>query len=300
MRLFLKLLGGAMILLVLLIAIVLVPAHLQVRGVEPSLPSLAELRALSSAPNGPIRIRFVNTSSQETPVGELGHPVFIAEWANGDLFMVDAGMDRETAIEFGKLIERALGAREAVSHGTIDELLGADTMRVKGVAFTHLHIDHTQGTIPFCEARGSGAALHQTSWQAGFHNFNTTEGAAIVANSCLSRGQTSDDVVMKVEGFPGLGIVALGGHTPGSTLFALATDDRLWILSGDIMNAKADLVDDRGKGFLYSYLLVPEHTSRTAELRKWLLNLDRQDDMTVVVSHDLRDLRASGMVEFSR
>ena len=57
---------------------------------------------------------------------------------------------------------------------------------------------------------------------------------------------------MTVDGFPGLGIVALGGHTPGSTLFVIATTDRLWILSGDIVNSKSEMVEDVGKGFLYS------------------------------------------------
>ena len=113
--------------------------------------------------------------------------------------MIDAGMDRAAAIEFGKLMETALGAEQAVSHGTIVELLGSDTQRVMGVAYTHLHIDHSQGTVPFCETRGSGARVFQTSWQAELHNFNTEEGAAIVADSCLERGRLGDAAVKVVK-----------------------------------------------------------------------------------------------------
>jgi hypothetical protein len=105
---------------------------------------------------------------------------------------------------------------------------------------------------------------------------------------------------MPVEGFPGLGMVALGGHTPGSTLFAIAVRGRLWLLSGDIANSKADLVSDTGKGFLYSYLMVPENTGRTEMLRGWLTGLDAESDMTVLVSLDLPDVRQSGLVEYSR
>ena len=85
MRLFLKLVGGALVVGVLFLAIRLVPAHLQIRSVEPALPSEAELRGLLDVENGPIRLRFVNTSSQQLPAGELGHTVFIAEWADGKL-----------------------------------------------------------------------------------------------------------------------------------------------------------------------------------------------------------------------
>ncbi len=297
MRLLLKLIGGALIVGVLLLAFRLVPAHLQIRSVEPALPSEGQLRSLLKVENGPVRLRYVNTSSQQLPIGVLGHTVFVAEWANGNLFMIDAGMDREAAIEFGQLMEMALGAEEAVSHGSIDRLLGANTMRVQGVAFTHLHIDHTQGVEPFCEKRGSGAKVYQTSWQRDLLNLNTTEGAGIVANSCLSKGVLVGEELLEMAEFPGLGIVGLGGHTPGSTLFAIAVGDRIWILSGDITNSKADLLSDTGKGFVYSYLMVPENTARTAMMRPWLAGLDSKQGMTVLVSHDVEDIQASGLVE---
>ncbi len=300
MRLLSKILGGVVIVGVALLAILLIPAHLQIRGVEPELPSHAELRALSTVENGPVRLRYINTSSQRLPAGRLGHTVFLAEWPNGNLFMIDAGMDRANAIEFGRLMETALGAEEAVLHGTVADLLGEATTRVQGVAYTHLHIDHAQGTVPFCELRGAGASVYQTSWQAELHNFNTTTAAAIVADSCLATGGLTEGKLMEVDGFPGLGVVALGGHTPGSTLFVVAAKDRIWLLSGDIANSKADLLSNTGKGFLYSYLMVPENTARTEELRQWFAGLDSNVDMTVLVSHDLPDIEASGLVEFVR
>jgi glyoxylase-like metal-dependent hydrolase (beta-lactamase superfamily II) len=300
MRLFLKIATGLVSLVGLLAAFFLIPPHLQVRGVEPMLPDEAQLRAIMSIENGPTDVRYVNTSSQKLPGGKLGHAVFLVEWANGNLFMIDAGMDRATAIQFGSLMETALDAEEAVSHGTIAELLGDDTQRVVGVAFTHLHIDHTQGVVPFCVTRGPGATVYQTSWQAELQNFNTEEGAAILADSCLRSANLDGEGILTIREFPGLGIVGLGGHTPGSTLFAIAGGDRLWLLSGDTTNTKADLLSNTGKGFLYSYILVPEHTARTEALRLWLARLDANDDMTVVVSHDLADIEAGRMTEYSR
>ena len=295
MRLFLKILSIIVVIILLVAAYRLLPAHLQVRGVEPELPRTEELAELMSMENGPVSVRYINTSSQNLPGGVLGHTVFLIEWANGNLLMIDAGMDRAQAIEFGRLMESALGADEAVSHGTIAELLGDDLHRVSAVAFTHLHIDHTQGVVPFCQERGDGATVYQTSWQIELQNFNTTAGADLIANSCLARGEPDGEVVKTIPGYPGLGIVALGGHTPGSTLFAIASQNRLWLLSGDTTNTRADLLSNTGKGFLYSYVLVPENTSRIEALRRWLADLDNNPDMTVIVSHDLGAVKASGM-----
>jgi len=302
MRRFSMILGGLVLLAALGVAFIVVPARVQVRGVEPPLPTEHELRALLAVEDGPTALHYVNTSSQ--PVGApsaeriLGHTVFLAEWANGDLFMIDAGMDRAEAIEFGELMQTMGDAGDVEPHGSVAQLLGANVERVAGVAYTHLHIDHSQGTLAFCEARGDGASAYQTPFQAELHNYNTEEGAAIVADSCLATGELEGEPVATANRFPGLGIVALGGHTPGSTLFAIPVDGHLWIFSGDITNSKRDLLEDIPKAWLYSNVLVPEHVERNAALRSWLAALDARSDMTVVVSHDLGDIQAIGLGEF--
>jgi glyoxylase-like metal-dependent hydrolase (beta-lactamase superfamily II) len=287
--------GSGVVLLVIVaaLAVFLVPPHLQVRGVAPALPSVAALRALANTPGGPVAVHYVVTSHQQTAQGVLGHDVFLIEWPDGGLFMIDAGMDRETATAFGETVQTLFGGDAAVVDGTAAELIGNRIQRVRGVGFTHLHIDHTQGLIGFCAARGSGSApvLLQTAYQRDLHNFNTTEGAAIVAASCLQREDVPADGLSTFDRFPGLGMVPLGGHTPGSTLFAVGVGGRLLLFSGDITNSLADLRADRGKGFLYSVLFVPEHTGRTAELRRWLADLDRDPDIDVVVSHDLDNVQ---------
>jgi glyoxylase-like metal-dependent hydrolase (beta-lactamase superfamily II) len=296
-------LGAAAALLVLILvglAILLIPAHLQVRAVEPALPSEADLRALLAVPDGPIRIRYVETSSQQLPDNVLGHNVILAEWANGSMFMIDAGMDRAAALEFGRLMQRLLEAGEPIPNGSIAELMGDDVARVRGVGFTHLHIDHTQGVLPFCEVRGSGATVFQTPWQAHEHNFSTTEGAQILADSCLASQIVAGEGVATVDRFPGLALVALGGHTPGSTLFAIASQGRLWLFSGDITNSRRELIDDLPKSVVYTTFIVPENTARSTALRAWLRGLDAQRDIDVIVSHDLDALRASGLEEYRR
>lgn len=287
----LRWLGVALLVAVVAIAVFLVPPHLQIRGVHPSLPSAADLRGLLNLADGPTAVRYVVTSHQTTEQGVLGHDVFLIEWADGKLFMIDSGMDRETAAAFGNTVQTLYGGEPAVVDGTLVELVGDDLERVEGVGFTHLHIDHTQGLRDFCRARGNGAELLQTTDQRDLHNFNTTEGADIVATSCLARHDVTGDGLTTFDEFPGLGIAPLGGHTPGSTLFVVGLGERLLLFSGDITNSLADLRADRGKGFLYSYLFVPEDTDRNRELRRWLASLDAAPDVDVVVSHDLGNVQ---------
>ena len=295
MRVALKSLAILAVLVLAAAAFVLVPAHVQVRSVSPALPDRDELRQLLTRSDGPVAVRYVNTSTQMLPEAELGHTVFLVEWANGNLFMIDAGMDEPTAVEFGELLETIAGAEPAAFHGSVAEVLGADVTRINGIGFTHLHIDHAQGVVPLCAVIGSGARVYQTRWQASLHNFNTEQGAGLIGDSCLDRVTLEGEGLVEIKGFPGLGITGLGGHTPGSTMFAVAVNGRLWLFSGDTTNTKANLLIDTGKGFLYSYLMVPEDTQRTGELRRWFAGLDAEADMQVVVSHDLADIERSDL-----
>ena len=119
------------------------------------------------------------------------------------------------------------------------------------------------------------------------HDFNTSEGAQIVAASCLEVVELPGEGLVTSDRFPGLAAFQLGGHTPGSTLWAVALGERVLLFSGDITNTKADLDQDKPKALLYSYVLVPENVNRTAQLRQWLQQLDQQEEFSVVVSHDV-------------
>ena len=291
MKLIVKIIAACLLIGVAVVAVLLLPAHLQVRDVNPALPSEESLRALLAVDGSPSRVSFVTTSSQHYDEGVLGHNSVLVEWPNGDMVMLDAGMDEIKAVEFADLMQTLLGAEPPQIQGGIASLLGDDIGRVKAVGFTHLHIDHTQGVLNFCEARGEGALALQTVYQRDLHNFNTEEGAAIVVDSCLQTEVFPGDGLISFERFPGLAMYPLGGHTPGSTLFAVADGERLLLFSGDITNTRAEILEDRGKGFIYSYLMVPENTARTARLREWLGGLDQRDDIDVVVSHDYEAMK---------
>ena len=300
MKWILTIFGGVVIALVLVVAIVLLPAHVQVRGVAPQLPSQSQLLGLRNVSGGdaraPINVSYIVTSSQALERGQIAHISIVVEWANGQRFLIDTGMSEAEADNFAELLQKMdASAGPATVYGTVSELLGSDINTVAGVGFTHLHIDHTQGIKNFCVARGQGAALLQTPSQQALHNFNTSEGAELVSGSCLKPVPflaSRTDNMYQSDQFPGLAAIELGGHTPGSTLWAVAYDERVLLFSGDITNDKHSIDHDIPKPALYSYVLVPEHTERTAELRKWLKTADQSEQFSVIVSHDLASAQA--------
>lgn len=276
--------------LLLFLAIILIPAHLQIRSVAPSLPTEQQLLTLKSV-DGPISASYVLTSAQKiNDERQIAHISILLEWASGKTFMLDAGMDQYEAMAFSDMLKSFdSNATDAITEGSIAEILGRDIHKISSIGFTHLHIDHTQGVKSLCKARGEGVVVLQSSYQANLHNFNTTEGADIIKNSCLQKQEFNGEELAHFESYPGLGAFTLGGHTPGSTLWVAALPDKILLFSGDITNDKNSIDHDQAKSRLYSTLMVPENVKRTAELRKWLLMLDKNENFSVIVAHDLQN-----------
>ncbi len=280
------------------LAVVLVPPHLQLRGITPSLPDDSELRSLLSVPKGPTQISTIRSSQQERDGGSFGHSSVVIEWANGRNFVIDLAMDEAATIDFSELMAMMGNDMTLEFNGSVATQLGDTIARVDGVGFTHLHTDHVQGIARFCAKRGTGASVVWTAWQSSEHNLHTVESAEQVKASCLAQTVLDGEGLLSVEGFPGLGVVGLGGHTPGSTLFVVPVGGTLWLMVGDTTNVKKDLLENRGKGLLYSGFLVPENTARTEALRLWFARLDNEPDMKVVVSHDLGAAAEAGLPAF--
>ena len=269
----------------------LVAAHLQIRGVAPPIPSVDEIAALRPGGDGPLRVSFVNTATQ----GPIGHPAFLLEWADGRSFLIDAGMDRAGAEAFGEPFE-LLGSDPIDVHGSVAEQLGARAGRIAGVAFTHLHVDHTGGLSTLCRGGGHRLPVFQTRWQREELNFGTRPGSAdLDAAPCTERVLLEGGGAVPVPGFPGLFAIAGGGHTPGSTIYAVVLPERTWILAGDVTNAFASIENDEPKPLIYRLLIVPEDPERLQALRHWLRTLEERAHVTVVVSHDLARIFEAGV-----
>jgi glyoxylase-like metal-dependent hydrolase (beta-lactamase superfamily II) len=303
LRRLLFVIGLALFGALLLYGVVLVEAHVEMSQIAPELPRAAQLEAGAPGANagpGPVRVRYVSSGTQRHASGSRGtFGGFLLEWADGRAFLIDVGMDREGAARFGRALEWALGAEPVEVHGSVSEQLGPAVQRVRGVAFTHLHYDHTAGMHELCAALGRSVPVFQTPDQMDRGNFGTEPGRGDIADSGCGRLRRLDaGSLVAIEGFPGLAAIALGGHTPGSTAYAAEVDGTRWILAGDVTNSMQEWVEDRPKELVYSLFIVPESRGRLSVLRSWLREMDRDPRTRVVVSHDLDAIEASGMAVF--
>ncbi len=284
---------GLLVLLVIVVLIVLIPPHQQIRNFNSAIPSFEQLSHALTSGSGPAAISYITTASQKNGSKTLGHAGILLEWPDGRSFLIDAGMDRETAVAFGAPFESLLGSDPSITFGPIEEQLGSQINQINGVAFTHLHSDHTAGITAICDAMLAPATIFQTNDQAKNHNAFTEAGQNIINDSSCNSSLLSTDVIKPVPGFDGLVAIAAGGHTPGSTIFATKLNNRIWVFAGDITNDMDQLTHNKGKGFLYSYLLIPEDTERLEQLRLWLADIDNSSVASVLVAHDWDAMQSS-------
>ncbi len=310
----LKITAGLVSLVVLAAAIGLWSSHRAINRLAPPLPQLAEVLSFDPEADLPVSLSWINTASQSVPRSGvlepsldpnpdapyvMSLPSFVLRWSDGRLFVIDAGMEPDAALEFGALSERLAGAGPVIAHGGTQAQLGASVSSARGIAFTHLHTDHVQGLTALCQSN-PGLVLVQSSLQAREHNYTTTAGAEILAESgCSESLSLSAQALAPVPGFPGLAVLNAAGHTPGSQILVAHVRSTegvtTWIFVGDVANHIEGIDLNLPKPHLYSLLLVPEATSRLSTLRVYLRNLREHGGARLLVSHDQLQLESSGL-----
>jgi len=291
------LLLGIVLLSVLGLGALLLPAHWQIGSVSVQIPPATELDSVLdsiSAEDYPGDIYFINTAQQSTMWGKLGHVGVLIQWPDGKSFLIDTGMNEAEAAAFGRPLE-FLGSGATETFGSLEKQLGTAVNRIGGIGFTHLHQDHVASIARLCKVMASPATIFQSAQQQGSHNLHTRAGQALVNTSSCKRDILGSADIKAVPGFPGLFAVAAGGHTPGSTIFITRADGTIWIFAGDITNAMVDIYNNQGKGFLYSYLLIPEDVDVLRDWRLWLKAQDAREGVKVLVAHDIDAFAASGL-----
>lgn len=289
------LLAGLAVVACVAFSMVLLPAHWQIRSLAVDIPPARTLDAALQAIDEdafPREIRFINTAQQASPFGHLGHVAILIRWDNGSAFLIDTGMSPAEATAFGKPLEY-LGAGPTETYGSVEAQLDTAIDEIRGIGFTHLHADHTASIARLCSRMTSPAPIYQTRDQRQLHNLHTEDGQALVNASNCAKELLGEGTIKAVPGFSGLFAIAAGGHTPGSTIFVTRVDGKTWIFAGDITNAMADIQDNRGKGFAYSYLLIPEDTALLERWRIWLKAQDARERVQVLVAHDIDAYQAS-------
>jgi glyoxylase-like metal-dependent hydrolase (beta-lactamase superfamily II) len=296
-------------------AAMLLWAHRGIRAERAPLPLEHGLAAALLAPDRPIRLSYVNSArqvmdraavldSEADPRPDepyvMSHPAFVLEWADGRILLVDTGMTREGALAFGMPIEKLMGASAIEPLTPVADALGEAAARIGGVLFTHLHIDHV-GALPSLCASGAKFTVHMTRAQAERPNYTTKEGLNLVHETpCAEVRVLEGATAAAVPGFPGVAVVAAGGHTPGSQIIAARVQsnsgDRLFVFTGDIVNHVDGIHENIGKPWAYRTFIVPEFEERQTELRRFLAALTKElPPFQLLVSHDLHQLESSGI-----
>jgi len=294
-------------------------AHREIRSLEPELPDFAALRALADTPDLPVRVSLWNTASQPAPRAQvlersrdadpgqpyvMSHPAFVVEWADGSALLVDAGMEPEQAVAFGRAI-RWVGGGAIEPHGGIAEHVAPKLAgRPLAIAFTHLHTDHVGGVLGLCRTRPDGAPvrLFQTALQAERANYTTRPGRALLDQApCLARERLADQPAAPLPGYPGAFAIRAAGHTPGSQILGIWLRSeggaRGVLFAGDAANAIDGIRRDVPKPWAYRTFLVPESEARLRRVRAFLREAEQQG-FVVAIAHDERHLATAGIARF--
>lgn len=293
-------------------------AQRSIRALAPELPATQQVVRVPAG-DLPSRLTFVNTARQHAPRSSvldvgldpepdaayvMGHPAFVLEWPDGRIFLIDVGMTREAAEAFGGPIE-LVGGEPIEPLGSTTEQLGADAARVAGIAFTHLHPDHTEGIRALCGALEGALPVFQSSLQLSRRNYTTDASRAqLAAAPCLERRDLGEGSFLAVPGFPGLFVIPVAGHTPGSQIFVAhvrATPEvETWVFAGDVVNQLEGARSNIGKPTLYRWFVVPESPEQLARARIFLRDLELDHGARLLVSHDLLELQRSGLSSWER
>jgi glyoxylase-like metal-dependent hydrolase (beta-lactamase superfamily II) len=295
-------------------------AHVAIRRERTPLPPRTSVTfAPAGARELPVRLTYINTASQPMPRSAvlsarddprrnepyvMSHPSFVLEWADGRMLLVDAGMTRDGAREFGRLLGPLGGAGPIQPLTSVAERLGDAHRRVQGVIFTHLHIDHVGGLADLCAGLDHPLRVFMTEAQAERPNYTTRPALKLLrAAPCVRPELLPQKSLIPVPGFGGVFVIPAGGHTPGSqiifTEIPYATGARGFVFTGDIVNNIDGINYNIPKPFLYRWFLVPEDNSRLDELRRYLRDLRDGNRFELLVSHDQRALESSGVPEWT-
>jgi hydroxyacylglutathione hydrolase len=179
-----------------------------------------------------VRHRYLDTNPRSALVLIRRFP---AQVAGTNCFVVAPG-DGEQCI----VIDPGVGVTDA-----IDEIVTEHRLHPVAVVLTHGHLDHTFSVLPVCQARDVPAFIHPADRSAladPWTGLGLPVGAPLFGVEGLTFAEPQD--VRTLDDGATLTIAGLSfvvrhapGHTPGSVVFSLLTDEAGVLFSGDVLFA---------------------------------------------------------------
>ena len=246
MRRLLKLLGATVGVVLIGAVLVLLQARWEIRSINPSLPTSADIDSALANVDTPVRISYVLTAEQIMPtVPDRSSRVSDRVARRTDV--VDrCRMTREGAVSFGKPFE-LLGGQPSDAYGSLGEQLGDRVPAVGAVVFTHLHVDHTGGNGSSV-GNTRGITIFQTPLQADRVNYLTRGGKPdIAAAACATAVRLDGGPISSIPEYPGIVVVVCGRPPPCSTMYFVKIGDVTWALVGDISFSRQDIAENRSR-----------------------------------------------------
>ena len=168
-------------------------------------------------------------------------------------FLVRGGPERRNV-----LVDLGLGHYEMFGRqrgGAMLDSLAAYDLRpedISDVVFTHLHLDHVgwaseEGRVVFpnatyrCDAR---------DWEFYYSNpegraaEGPTKSALAPAEDRMQTWQDDGAIL------PGINVMNAPGHTPGSAIIVVSSDNQRAMMLGDVVHCPIELVDDEWSGMM--------------------------------------------------
>lgn len=178
------------------------------------------------------------------------------ESSMGGFLVRGGGSDRVALVDLGLGENDMMGARGG---GMLDSLRshGLAPDDVTDVLFTHLHLDHigwasVDGHLVFPNAT---YRCDQADWD--YWVSDPTQGGAQKMNRYLRRQKDlMDPAAAQLETWhrdgpvlPGVDVLRIPGHTPGSSMLVISDGDQRAILLGDVVHCAVELLADEWDGF---------------------------------------------------
>ena len=263
--------------------------------------SVEELRQLAEAIPGdaPIAVRSELVSITSMPraavfAGEsfaphpMSHQVFQIVWPDR-FILVDTAFPRETMAQ--------MDSKGTFHDDRFERVLGAMKSAAR-ILITHEHFDHLAGAGRYQPPEGLAGRLQLTTRQLA----NTDALAQAKLPDAMVRSLTplEYDRIAAIE--PGVVLLAAPGHTPGSQLVYVRTQDgRELLLVGDVAWHGDQILELHYRPRLVTdFFLHEDRRAVLAQLRTLHDLVRDRPEIAVVVSHD-RDQRArwigSGVLE---